>query len=66
MTREAFLKEVRERIAEERADVQHYAELAKQAEALGEDRAAWFLRQIRHDEKTHAQALEDIADEMGA
>lgn len=62
--KEELLRKLRERVADEIGDVKTYDILAKEAGEMGEDFAAFILQKIGHDEKTHAEALKEIVEEI--
>lgn len=62
--KEELLQKMRERVADEIGDIKTYDDLAKKAQEMGEDFAAFILQKIGYDEKTHAEALKEIVGEM--
>ena len=61
---EEILRKMRERVADEIGDIKTYEDLAKKAREMGEDFAAFILQKISQDEKTHADYLRELVDEM--
>ena len=62
--KEDLIKKLKERMADEYADVHTYEDLARKAKEMGEDYAAWYLERIMHDEKTHAHALREVVEDL--
>ena len=62
--KDELVRRLKERMADEYADVHTYHDLVHKAKELGDDFAAWYLERIMHDEKTHAEALKEVVEEM--
>lgn len=59
-----YLKaKLKARLADEKGDVEVYKTLAKEAEEQGCHRLSAYLMAIAHDEKTHAEFLEEYLHE---
>lgn len=61
--RETFLKKMETAFPEEMQDARKYFEMAKDADAAGEDDLAEGFMEMAHDEYTHAQFIyEELTD----
>lgn len=59
-----YLKaKLKARHADEKSDVDTYTTLAAEAKEQGCDKLAYYLTQIAHEEKTHAEFIEEYLKE---